>query len=60
MTSEARGLKVIRLDEEEKAHEELERAYNDVNGSTKRVHDWTLALIKIISERYYKEGRTGD
>lgn len=35
-------------EEEEYAHEELERAYNDVNGGKKRVHDWTVFLVIIL------------
>jgi hypothetical protein len=51
---------VIRLDEEEKAHEELEKACNEVNGSIKRVQDWTVFLIEKISERYLREGKVGE
>lgn len=53
-------LKIIPLDEEQRAHEELESACNDVNGSTQRVFDWTVKLINIKRERYYNEGKSAD
>src|SRR5919106_569295 len=54
MTSEHK-LKIIPLNEEEKAHEELERAINDVNKNKQKVFDLTVFLIGKIQDRFIKE-----
>src|SRR5918996_4613540 len=59
MTSEHK-LKIIPLNEEEKAHEELERAINDVNKNKQKVFDLTVFLIGKIQDRFIKEGRTSE
>jgi hypothetical protein len=61
MTSEQhRKLKIIPLDEEEKAHEELEKACNDVNKSSQKVFDVTIRLIELTYDRFFKEGKDSE